>query len=147
MEHANRFLVLEAELWALAKRYGGLSDAVPYPVRYEAGRYLWEPAIRGAAFCLRCGDTIRYRRSARPGTRWAPACGRCVRSGSLRWPAHAVMPDGRGAWWLWCRAPGCTNVFVGAGQARRCPRHRLNRLGRSKREVSRSSIEETHPVG
>ena len=29
-----------------------------------------------------------------------PLCQPCLRSGSLLWPSHAAMPQGRGKWWL-----------------------------------------------
>jgi hypothetical protein len=132
LERANRLLLTEIKLWWLAGE-GGFVGAAPYRVRYEAARYLWSPQIAGCAFCLRCGDQILYLRAARAGGRSAPICARCVRGGSLEWPAHAVAPAERGTWWLRCLAQGCTNAFVGRAQARRCPACRTSRRAISKR--------------
>jgi hypothetical protein len=135
VERANRFLLTEASLWDLARHDGGFDGAAPYSVRYESARYLWSPGIAGFAFCLRCGDLIRYRRAGRSGSksRRIPICGRCLRSGSLDWPEHAVMPHTRGKWWLMCQRSGCTLAFAGSGQARFCPKHRASRITPSRR--------------
>jgi len=135
MERANAFLVTETILWGLA-RDGGFQGTVPYPVRYEASRYLWSPRIAGRAFCLRCGRTIGHQRVGRTSglrQRTVPLCDPCLRSGSFRWPEHAVMPDTRGKWWLRCQHPGCKTPFVGPGQSRHCEAHRSNRMARSAR--------------
>lgn len=134
MERANQFLFTESVLWDLARRDGGFEGSVPYPVRYESARYLWTSRIAGVAFCLRCGDAVRYQRAGRSNSRLAPVCGRCIRGGSLLpWPKHAVMPDARGKWWLMCKYPNCANAFVGAGQACFCDEHRSARLAKNKR--------------
>jgi len=136
LEKANQFLLTEISLWLLA-RDGGFEGATPYAVRYEAARYLWSPRIAGSAFCLRCGEPIHYRRASRtaPGAeaRPAPVCAACIRGGSLDWPAHAIVPEVRGTWWLRCLAQGCTNAFIGRAQARRCPTCRLSRRAAGNR--------------
>jgi hypothetical protein len=134
---ANRFLALEAMLWGMARDDGGYSKPVPYPVRYVAASHLWSPTIAGIAFCLRCGDEIRYRRAGRMTNnrpRTAPVCDPCVRSGTSSWPSHALMPYDRGRWLLRCAQPGCSEPpFPGRAQARYCPEHRQNRLTPSER--------------
>lgn len=138
MERANQFLLTEAILWDVARRDGGFEGTAPYPIRYESARYLWSARIAGAAFCLRCGELILFRRAGRSGRhqRLVPVCGPCIRSGSLRWPQHAVMPHTRGRWWLMCCYPDCSNAFVGAGQARLCDEHTQSKLPKSKRPGS-----------
>jgi hypothetical protein len=139
MEQVNKFLQIEAGLWNLA-RTGGFEGPVPYPVRYETARYLWTPSITGLAFCLRCGTPIQYNRAGRASgnsRRRIPICSPCIRSGSLTWPRHAVMPDTKGKWWLRCQHPDCTTIFRGAGQARYCTEHRsaaLTARRRNRRE-------------
>jgi hypothetical protein len=135
MKRANAFLETEMILWDLARTDSGFRGVVPYPVRYESARFLWSPRIAGAAFCLRCGESVRYRRAGRSSgrPRRIPTCSSCSRGAGLAWPKHAVMPHGRGEWWLMCHYPGCTNAFAGPGQAHLCPEHRSARLARSKR--------------
>jgi hypothetical protein len=135
MEVANRFLHTEAELWTAAE-HAGYTGGVPYPVRYEAVRWLWSPKIAGVAFCLRCGILITYkRRGRRSGTRsrTAPLCAPCIRSGIRTWPGNALMPDRRGTWWLHCRYPECQTLFRASGRTAFCPDHRHHRLTSSKR--------------
>jgi hypothetical protein len=136
-EHANRFLNLEAQKWDLARSDGDYTRPVPYPVRYLAARFLWSPRIRGVAFCLRCGDEIRYQRVGRRTDhqpRTAPICDPCLRSGSTNWPPQALMPYDRGRWLLRCAHPGCSEPpFPARAQARYCPEHRQNRLTPSER--------------
>ena len=64
MLRVNQFLLTESNLWDLA-REGGYGYTIPYTVRYYAATYLWSPRIAGYAFCLRCGDLIRYKRRGR----------------------------------------------------------------------------------
>jgi hypothetical protein len=140
MERANTFLRIEAELWAEAC-VGGYRRPVPYAVRYESARYLWSPRIVGTAFCLRCGEVIRYQRRGRQtdpqsdgesdgqsdkqcekGTRKVPLCGRCIRAENLNWPTNALAPDTRRTWWLRCVK--CGALFTGGGNRKLCDEHR-----------------------
>jgi hypothetical protein len=126
MTRANQFLVTESLLWKEA-RAGGFSGTVPYPVRYETARYLWSPSIAGTAFCLRCGEAVNYLRKGRtsgPRPRSVPLCDPCLRSKSIRWPAHALMPNQSGTWWLRCKHPACATAFSGSGNRDYCDKHR-----------------------
>jgi hypothetical protein len=126
LELANQFLVTEAMLWSEA-RAGGFDGVPPYPLRYHAAVSLWSPKIAGAAFCLRCGTTLRYKNKGRlTGTRArvVPVCIPCHRSKSLHWPSHAVMPNGAGTWWLRCRKGSCTRIFSGSANRDFCDAHR-----------------------
>jgi hypothetical protein len=124
MERANTFLEIEVTLWTAAQA-GGFDGAVPYAVRYESARYLWSPTIAGTAFCLRCGEVIRYQRRGRQSgkeARTVPVCSRCIRAENLNWPTNAVMPDTRRTWWLRCVT--CDVVFKGGGNREYCDKHR-----------------------
>lgn len=137
MKRVNQLVLTEHTLWDFAAE-GGYLGAVPYPVRYYAAAYLWIPENASNAWCLRCGSMTtpqRVGRTSGPAPRMAPVCPRCRRSGSV-WPAHAVMPEAQGTWWLRCLKEGCRRAFVGAGQARFCPNHRQSRLSRGKRPSS-----------
>jgi hypothetical protein len=125
------FAKVEIELWTFATA-GGHPAPPPYVVRYDLARWLWHPSIDGAIFCLRCGDELHYRRRERPGTRMA-RCRSCSRGRVDTWPGHALEPYRHGTWLLRCDYPGCAELFVGRRQARRCGRHRTNRLGRPER--------------
>jgi hypothetical protein len=124
MERANAFLETEAMLWTEA-RAGGYCGPVPYAIRYESARYLWSATIAGVAFCLRCGEVIRYQRRGRQtgkGPRKVPVCARCVRSQNLNWPKNALAADTRRTWWLRCVK--CGTLFVGGGNREYCDEHR-----------------------
>jgi hypothetical protein len=130
---AFHLVMTEADLWAIATRHGFPWSAMPYATRVRALRWWWEPRPgreKRPALCVRCGELMftRALRSRSP----APLCDRCVKSPSLE-RRGAIAPAGRGTWWLWCQAEGCSNAFEGRAQARCCPRHRSSRLSPSRR--------------
>jgi len=141
MRCLNVFAQLELLLWQYATQ-AGHSEPPPYAVRYDLARWLWDPCISGALFCLRCGDELHYKRSARTSSLDNPAepqqprtarCRRCSRGRPDHWPQHALEPHRRGTWLLHCTFPGCAELFVGRRHARHCHKHRLNALTRSRR--------------
>jgi hypothetical protein len=132
---------LELRLWWFAAE-GGHPNPPPYPVRFDVARWLWNPSIAGAIFCLRCGEELRYARRGRTrasGTDEEPIrirtarCRSCSRGREDDWPDHAVEPYRRGTWLLRCATPGCDQLFSGRRQSRHCEHHRLSRLTPGKR--------------
>jgi hypothetical protein len=145
----TELLATEHRLWEIAAAHGGPADRIPYAYRYRALQWFWEPdahapGLDAFAVCLRCGELIWPRRTGRPRRASPPLCAHCSSEppGARRWPTHAVAPDGRGTWWLTCLVPGCENVFVGHGQARRCPECRSSSTTPSKRR----KLSEAKPV-
>lgn len=150
-----RPLMAEAHLWDIANKYSGRACGftAPYASRIRALRWWWEPIpstpqsdadLQTAGrvqelVCVRCG-WIFGRHNRASGDALLPFCTHCVkrkprgitRTASLE-HARAIAPAGRGKWWLPCSTPGCSAVFEGATQARRCPAHRLNRITPARR--------------
>ena len=127
---------VELELWMEAAEHGGQSPRIPYAYQFIALERFWSPAahagkLTAPACCLRCG-TLWY--PARPITA-PPRCAHCNNENPKTrvWPAHAIAPDLRGLWWLFCQYDGCDNAFVGYRNRKHCDRHISSRLPRSRR--------------
>jgi hypothetical protein len=133
-----RFPSYEALLWDLAAAEGGPSHRVPYAFAFYALEWFWDPEVhaldRIEIPCLRCGRPINPRRPLKLTA--APRCPHCAKESpkARTSPAHALAPDGRGRWWLLCRAEGCSNAFVGRADQLRCPHCRSSRTTPHKRK-------------
>ena len=125
----SQAFVVEDDLWVRHARL----ERIPYPFAYTALQYLRKQRAKpgNASLCLRCGCLLYTRTRTTPAVR----CAVCAKEPATArdWPAHAVMPHTRGAWWLRCQATGCTAVFQGRRQAHRCDAHRSARISPSRR--------------
>jgi len=136
---------LEHSLWQIARAFGAASN-VPYPTRVLLLLFNWHPEAHkppGAhTMCIRCG-TLIYR--ATRNFIQIPRCKACMKETSKQraWPSHAVMPAGRGTWWLRCRYPACEQVLEGPRHTRLCPLHTSAKLPPSRR-VGRIAPHEGH---
>jgi len=132
-DRSFQLVQFEADLWALARRFGGLSQTMPFATRVRALRWWWEPRpgrTPRPTICLRCGS-IFFTRALRSRLS-DPYCTACTKSRALTHP-RAVAPGDRGEWWLRCSRKGCTVVFGARAQARKCPDCRRERITPKKR--------------
>ena len=123
-------LLAEYELWV----HQAGQARIPYPFVYWALQHIVKNETGGghASLCIRCGELIPY--YVRKRRKAALLCRRCTRKGVPReWPVHAVMPHTHAQWWLKCQAAGCTEIFPGSAQARRCEAHRSARITPGRR--------------
>jgi len=129
----NSLVLVESNLWYLAS-LGDTDLVVPYAVRYDLARFMWDREQPGHVLCLRCGSHVHYRRPARYGTPRHARCRPCSRGNPDAWPSHASEPHTRGTWWLRCQAQDCTHIFVGRADQLRCPHCRLDTTTLSRRK-------------
>ena len=128
----NAFALVESHLWFLA----GLGDpnlVVPYAVRYDLARFLWDRQQAGHLLCLRCGDHHHYKHPEHADKPRTGRCRPCSRGKPDAWPAHALEPHTRGKWWLLCRAEACSRTYIARADKLRCPNCRLDKTTPSHR--------------
>jgi hypothetical protein len=129
----NAFALVESNLWYLAS-LGDPDIVVPYAVRYDLARLLWDRQQPGHIFCLRCGEHVHYKHPARARNPRKARCRPCSRGEPDAWPANAIEPHTRGTWWRLCRAECCIHVYIGRTDQFRCPHCRLDTTTPSRRK-------------
>jgi hypothetical protein len=124
----SELVLEEVMLWNTAARLGAAT--MPYPFRRRSVEWFWHPAAR-YCICLRCGTHLTTRRDGHH----EPRCNHCMKETPKQreWPPRALMPAGRGKWWLTCRHDGCGQIIEGTSRRRYCDRHRTTAVTASRR--------------